>query len=315
MKFGENFSFYRKKLCITQEEIADRLFVSRQTVSRWENGAVIPDVEMLICICDLFECDMDTLLRKDASVSEETDTNDSKRKSSYDKHMNKYAVLIAVGVALILIGVTLVVFLNAAPSLELLSVVLLFVFIFFAAAVFIYSGIEHVSFMRENPTAIPYSKEEVNLFSKKFTWYIIIATGLIVLGLIFVVISNYSDKSVPNGMDKTVWEHISVGIFLSFITVAVFLYVYSGMLYSKYNVDEYNTESAKEGFVATDKNEKACKKNRVSDAVSGAIMLSATALFMIFGFFFDAWHPAWAIFPIGALCCGIFSVIYDAFQK
>ena len=129
MKFGENFSFYRKRLSITQEEIADRLFVSRQTVSRWENGSVVPDAQMLIRICELFECDLDTLLRKDAAefLSNEVISDELKSgNKAYDKHMNRYALLIAIGVALILIGITALVFLNAVPSFELLSVVVNF---------------------------------------------------------------------------------------------------------------------------------------------------------------------------------------------
>ena len=38
MSFGENVGYYRKLLNITQEELAQQLFVSRQTVSRWETG-------------------------------------------------------------------------------------------------------------------------------------------------------------------------------------------------------------------------------------------------------------------------------------
>ena len=84
MSFGENVGFYRRQLNITQEELAERLFVSRQTVSRWETDSTFPDVEMIISLCELFECDMDTLVRGSAqdgakniavkSAEEDTDT-------------------------------------------------------------------------------------------------------------------------------------------------------------------------------------------------------------------------------------------------
>lgn len=64
--FGDNVSFYRKRLDITQEDLAEEMSVSRQTVSRWENNSAFPDVETLIRLCELFDCDMDTLVRKDA---------------------------------------------------------------------------------------------------------------------------------------------------------------------------------------------------------------------------------------------------------
>lgn len=71
MSFGENVGFYRRQLNITQEELAERLFVSRQTVSRWETDSTLPDVETVIRLCDLFGCDMDTLVRGNASEANE----------------------------------------------------------------------------------------------------------------------------------------------------------------------------------------------------------------------------------------------------
>ena len=56
MSFGENVVYYRKELKITQEELAEKLCVSRQTVSRWENDSFFPDMDTLIKLCDLFEC-------------------------------------------------------------------------------------------------------------------------------------------------------------------------------------------------------------------------------------------------------------------
>ena len=77
MSFGENVGFYRKQLNITQEELAEMLFVSRQTVSRWETDSTFPDVETIISLCDIFECDMDTLVRGDAKNEEKPLVNNS----------------------------------------------------------------------------------------------------------------------------------------------------------------------------------------------------------------------------------------------
>lgn len=66
MSFGINLCYYRKKMKITQEELAERLDVTRQTISRWETDTALPDVETLIRLCDLFDCNMDTLVRGNA---------------------------------------------------------------------------------------------------------------------------------------------------------------------------------------------------------------------------------------------------------
>ena len=66
MNLGKNIVYYRKKLSITQEELAEKLFVTRQTVSRWENGSVVPDLETAVKLCETFGCDLDILVRGDA---------------------------------------------------------------------------------------------------------------------------------------------------------------------------------------------------------------------------------------------------------
>ena len=65
MRFGENMQYLRKMQEMTQEELAQRLDVSRQTVSKWEMGAALPEIGKLLEICDLFRCKVDEVLRED----------------------------------------------------------------------------------------------------------------------------------------------------------------------------------------------------------------------------------------------------------
>ena len=73
MSFGTNIGYLRKKKGMTQEEFAERMYVSRQTVSRWETDSVYPDVETVIKLCEVLECDMETLVRGDASIEKTLD--------------------------------------------------------------------------------------------------------------------------------------------------------------------------------------------------------------------------------------------------
>lgn len=52
---------------ITQETLAEKLDVSRQSVSKWESGESIPDMDRLIALCEIFSCKMDALVREDLS--------------------------------------------------------------------------------------------------------------------------------------------------------------------------------------------------------------------------------------------------------
>lgn len=63
MNFGENIQKLRKEKNISQEQLAEELNVSRQTIGKWENGVTYPETECLIQISDYFEVSIDTLLK------------------------------------------------------------------------------------------------------------------------------------------------------------------------------------------------------------------------------------------------------------
>ena len=72
MGFGQNLQFLRKmRNKMTQEELAEKLGVSRQTVSKWELDAVYPEMDKVIELCKLFSCTMDELVRGDMNVPDE----------------------------------------------------------------------------------------------------------------------------------------------------------------------------------------------------------------------------------------------------
>jgi len=53
---------YRSDLNMSQEDVADKLFVSRQAVSRWESGDATPDLTNLIKLTEIFKCSLDSLV-------------------------------------------------------------------------------------------------------------------------------------------------------------------------------------------------------------------------------------------------------------
>ncbi len=62
MKFAEKLTALRKSKELTQEQLAEKLNVSRQSVSKWENGQVIPEAEKLIELSRAFDVTLDYLL-------------------------------------------------------------------------------------------------------------------------------------------------------------------------------------------------------------------------------------------------------------
>ncbi len=71
MSLGNNISFLRKQKKLTQEQLADRMRVTRQTVSRWESGEVVPELDRLVQMCGIFACKLDALVRENLSDQSE----------------------------------------------------------------------------------------------------------------------------------------------------------------------------------------------------------------------------------------------------
>jgi len=72
MYLGSNIQFLRKNAGnMTQERLAERMGVSRQTVSKWETGETVPELDKLLELSALFSCSLDKLLKTDMSFQED----------------------------------------------------------------------------------------------------------------------------------------------------------------------------------------------------------------------------------------------------
>lgn len=71
MSLGTNISYLRKQKKLTQEQFAEKMNVTRQTVSRWESDEVIPELNKLVDMCAIFSCKLDALVREELSVQSE----------------------------------------------------------------------------------------------------------------------------------------------------------------------------------------------------------------------------------------------------
>ena len=65
MKFGDNLKLIRKQKNISQEYLAEKLGVSRQSVSKWETGENYPSMQNIFCLCDIFKCKVNDIVHVD----------------------------------------------------------------------------------------------------------------------------------------------------------------------------------------------------------------------------------------------------------
>ena len=71
MSLGTNIQYLRKLNRLTQEQFAEKMNISRQTVSRWEADEVTPELDKLVELCSMFSCKLDELVRENMSFKEE----------------------------------------------------------------------------------------------------------------------------------------------------------------------------------------------------------------------------------------------------
>lgn len=85
MGFSENLQVLRKMKKMSQEQLAERLDVSRQAVSKWESGSGYPETEKLISICEIFNCSMDEIIK--GKFTEDV----NREKKDYEGLMSKFS--------------------------------------------------------------------------------------------------------------------------------------------------------------------------------------------------------------------------------
>lgn len=276
MTFGENLQFLRKRSGMTQEDLAEKMEVSRQSVSKWESNSAYPEMDAILRLCDLFHCDMDTLLRGDVS------RRFGENAALWNKHMNSFAAAIAGGVALVLGGITLMLFFVGLGANENRSILVFFACLIAAVTTFIVSGMGHAAFLRQHPSIGPcYTREEMDRFERRFPLLIAAPIALILLGVLAVI----AISVVPSLFRL---EAMVSALFLLCVTIAASALVWAGIQHSKYGFPE----------------EPQTPAQRLAGRIWGAGMVAATAVYVGLGLTINhMWDRAWVIYPVAALLC------------
>lgn len=326
MYLSSNIQFLRKKSGITQEELAEHLNVSRQSVSKWETGEAYPETDKLIALCDKFAVTMDALVREDLTEKEhgsaaahEKDTvcvnmntcapegnpHATCSTAEYSEHMDSFAKKISLGVAIILFGVALCIAIAGwgtyagSEVLEIISGCAVILAVSVATYMFISAGIGHEAFMKENASVCEeFTKQEQSAFNKKFAAVMASLVSSILVDVVALVAATAIAGAASlseSANDLTMC--IIVAVFMAVLSFLVGGICYIGIQKSKYDYTEINKRKRRE-------------KGGVADAICGVIMMTATAIFLFSGFVYSVWHPAWIVFPIGGILCSIVNIIF-----
>ena len=289
MSFSENLQFLRAQAGITQEQLAEELDVSRQSVSKWESAQSFPEMDTLLRICGLYDVNLDTLLRGSVEESRTADT------AKYDVFMNRFAWRVSLATAGILAGLGLAVLAEGSGLSGELTGILFLPILSVCVVVIVASGIQHENFCRRHPLIADfYTEEEKDAFAQKFVWYISGGVGAVLTALILMTLTERLFGEEPP------WDAWAAGIFFFIMAGAVWSFTFGGMQQDKYNIAKYNREN--------NPSPHARRRKALTGTICGVLMLSATAVYVGLGLSLGLWKQAWWLFAVGGILCAVVSV-------
>lgn len=92
MKLGSQIKSLRNKLALSQDELAEKVFVSRQSISNWENDKTYPDIKSLLLLSEIFSVSLDNLVKGDIEeMKKEIDVHEF---AKFQRNSTIFAVLL-----------------------------------------------------------------------------------------------------------------------------------------------------------------------------------------------------------------------------
>lgn len=96
MKLGNHIKHYRNEKGLSQEELAERVYVTRQTISNWENNKNYPDINSIVLLSEVFEISIDNLIKGDLEEMKKEINSEEVKKLNFYSWMVLIIFLIAI---------------------------------------------------------------------------------------------------------------------------------------------------------------------------------------------------------------------------
>ncbi len=328
MILADKITEERKKNGWSQEELAAKLGVSRQAVSKWESAGSIPDLQKVIQLATLFDVTTDYLLKDDMvsktsvpTVYDETEKGGTLRRVSMEeaneflKLRKKGAPIVANATALCIVSPVLIVILGALseePRFHIseglavgLGGTVLFAMIAAAVFMFITYGIKasHSEHLERDGFETEYGvtgmvKEKNRTYEGTYTRGIAVGVVLCIIAVVPMII--VGAMRAPDYICA-----IFVGVLLVLIAVGVDLIIRVSMVKGSYDTllqeGEYTLE------------EKKIQKKM--GAFSGAYWCLATAIYLGWSFWTMRWDFTWILWPVAGVLFAAASSVARAVVK
>jgi len=318
MIFADKIINLRKKNGWSQEELAEKLGVSRQAVSKWEAAQTVPDLNRILEIASLFSVTTDYLLKDEIENEEYTSDEYKAAKNVSLAQANEYlslrkssAVKIAVGTFLCAVSPVLLIFLAGLSSLpskptalsetaaSFIGLCVLLVIVAAAVVLFVLSGsaCAEYKFLENEPFEVGYGvdgmvKDCKKKFHKRYVNYNIIGICLCILSPIPL----FALSVLLGGM----YAVFGVCILLLLAGAGSAFFVAAGVQNAAMD------RLLKAGDFKAEKKE----KNRLKEGVSTIYWLVATAVYLAASFATDGWKKTWIIWAVaGVLYAVVINIV------
>ena len=300
----------RKKNGWSQEELADKMNVSRQAVSKWESAQSIPDLEKILQLGTLFGVTTDYLL-KDEIEDEEFSNDDSsdtmvkkisiEEANTYLEQRKRASWRIALATFLCILSPITIMVLSILAELPnpivteaiagAVGLTVLFGFVICAVPIYIYCGFKNqpYAFLDKN---IPFElesgvkgfvTEKKNSFRPTYVVYNIIATCVCIFAVVPLVLLSFTENELL----------VAVALALLMIIAGIG----AGMFIVAGTQNASMQKLLKEGEF-TDKGK---KRTGVKEAVGFAYWGVLTAIYLTWSFLTNHWHISWLVYAIGGV--------------
>lgn len=305
MSFAQNLQYIRTRNGLTQEQLAEEMGVTRQSVSKWESGTSFPEMETILKICERYQVGLDELMRGSVETDHEEEAE------GFIRHIKMFSIQMTCSISAIILALSVISLFDGIWTDSLMAALFLTV-VTVSVITLIVSGMEHSRYVKKHPKIHPlYSEKEIERADHVFSWAVAGGVGTVLVGMI---LSTYLDDVY----DKGIGANASGAVFLAMVALAAGIFVFFGIRRNLYHVEEYNKENARA--------ERNMKTDRKTGAACGVIMLLATCVFLIWGFwgtpggmwsgnwrdYVGNWSISWIAFPIGGILCAIASIIIHA---
>lgn len=324
MIFADKLIQLRKQKGWSQEELAEKMDVTRQSVSKWESAQSVPDVERLVQLSALFGVSLDYLLKEDAADNGrhcEKNEKEIRRISmaeakSFLEAKASTAKPVAAGVLLCILSPVCLLNLGALSENKQgfisenlaggLGLIVLLIFVAIAVVVFILNGskMQQFEFMEKEPFETDYGICEMvndyrNQYRQTFTKNITIGVCLCILA----VIPLFCGIGINEDDDLLLIRMLSLGFVIA--GIGIFLMVRVGIIWSGFSMLLQEND-----FSKSKKERKA-----VVEAVTVAYWLIITAVFLVYSFVTNNWKMSWIIWVAAGVLYPIIPAILNSLKK